>query len=562
MHIPFSKKIIIELTCILVVGIAVFFVRLSTIPSGLYIDETLPAYSAYSVIKTGKDEYGKVLPLVFRFYGSYNPPLFIYFVAASEVLFGLTAFAVRAPSALAGLLSVVPIYFLLKDRKLFLFSKTAFVSALLFVITPWIVLHSRVGYEVSLGFLLLTTGVYFIYRGITQSRYLALGMFFLSLSTYAAYAERFIVPFFLVMICLVFRNELLKVMKTKEVISAVVVGVVTQIPNLWLLSTPAFFPKQNLFGSGILTSSAEKIAHYLPYNMSFVLAFAREFLSQYVTYFSPQSLFFVPNPDLQRSIPYLSVFYVWMIIPFCVGIYSLYKNNKFVISQIILILLFVAPIPAALTLDPFSTHRALPLLLPLFLVVAIGIDRILSQLSAKQTTFVVVSVFLFSLAFLWRSYFVLLPYTRAQYWGYGHEELANFVVNRPTDHFVIDQTRIKPVYSQLLFYMKYDPQEFQKTVDPSLSSQYYENTPFDGRFSFGNIETRGIVWETDIYQDQILVGDTLTISESQAREHELSKVFEAKDHVGNVIFEGYKTNPAKKCRISNYASKECIRFKP
>lgn len=562
MHIPFSKKIIIELTIILIVGIVVFFARLSTIPSGLYIDETLPAYSAYSVIKTGKDEYGKVLPLVFRFYGSYNPPLFIYLVAASEVLFGLTPFAVRAPSALAGLLSVIPVYFLLKDRKLFFSSKTAFVSGLLFIITPWIVLHSRVGYEVSLGFLLLTTGVYFIYRGITDNRYLAVGMFFLSLSTYAAYAERFIVPFFLVTICLVFRNELFKVLKRRSGILAILVGVVTQLPNLWLVTTPAFFPKQNLFGSGILTSSAEKIAHYLPYNVSFVLAFTREFLSQYITYFSPQSLFFVPDPDLQRSIPYLSVFYVWMIIPFLVGVFSLYKNNKFVISKIILILLFVAPIPAALTLDPFSTHRALPQLLPLFLVIAIGIDRILSRLGARQTVFAVVSVFLLSLIFLWRSYFVLLPMTRAQYWGYGHEELATFIVNHPADHFVIDQTRIKPVYSQLLFYIKFDPQEFQKTVDPLLVSHYYENTPFDGRFSFGNIETRSVVWETDIYKDQVLVGDPLTISESQAREHELSKVFEAKDHVGNVIFEGYKTNPVKKCRISNYASKECNRFKP
>ncbi len=561
MRIPSLKITLIELALIFAVGALVFFIKLSTIPSGMYIDETLPAYSAYSIIKTGRDEYGKVFPLVFRFYGSYNPPLFIYLTAIFESVLGLTPLAVRLPSSLAGLLSVIPIYLLLKD-KLLKNSLTSFVSGIFFVITPWIVLHSRVGYEVSLGYLLLSLGVYFTYRGLTQGKYLAVGMMFLSLSTYAAYAERFIVPFFIIGILIFFQRSLLIIKNKTNLLICALVGLVTQIPNLWLVTTPAFFPKQNLVGSGIVAASAEKIAHFLPYHVSFILAFLREFLSQYVTYFSPQSLFFVPDPDLQRSIPYLSVFYVWMIIPFFIGCFALYKNYKTTLGKVILTLLIVSPIPAALTLDPFSTHRALPQLLPLFLIIGLGIDWLLVKTTRARGLLLVVIVFAISLLFLWRSYFVLMPYTRAQYWGYGHEALTVFIQNHPNDQFVIDQTRIKPVYSQLAFYMKFDPAEFQKSIDPRLVTNYYNNLPFSGHFTFGNIDTRGIVWESDIYRDLILVGDDLTISDKQAEEHALTQVFTINDPRGDTLFKGFKTNPAKKCRISNYASEKCASFKP
>ncbi len=563
MRTRFTKTLLIQLAFLLVLGSIIFFIKLSSIPSGVYIDETLPAYSAYSILKTGRDEYGKVFPLVFRFYGSYNPPLFIYLTVVSEVVFGLTTFAVRFPSALAGMLSVFPIFFLLKEKQIAGQKHTAFISSLLFLFTPWIILHSRVGYEVSLGFLLFSIGTYFSFRGLTHPRFLKYAMLFLSLSTYAAYAERFIVPMFIVFFILFFKKTVIQKGHMKDLLITIGIGLVTQIPNLWLLTTPAFFPKQNLVGSGIVLSSAEKISHFLPYPLSFTLAFIREFLSQYVTYFSPQSLFFLPDPDLQRSIPYLSVFYSWMIVPFCIGVYVLFKNRDTIWARFIILLALITPIPAALTLDPFSTHRALPHLLPLFLIISLGIDRVLVLFHKRQKTlvFVCLSLFTISLLFLWRSYFILLPYTRAQYWGYGHEQLAIYIVNHPQDHFVIDQTRIKPVYSQLAFYMKTEPRDFQKTIDPFVLENYYKNTPFDGHFTFGNIDTRGIVWETDIYEEQVLVGDPLTISTKQAEEHSLTKVFEFTDHLNTSVFVGYKTNPTKKCRISNYASEKCSIYK-
>src|SRR3972149_8693105 len=86
-------------------GICLFFYKLQTIPQGFYIDEALHGYGAYSILETGKDEYGKAFPIVFRFYASYNPSLYVYLTTIPIKIWGLTAFSVRMVSAMAGLLS-------------------------------------------------------------------------------------------------------------------------------------------------------------------------------------------------------------------------------------------------------------------------------------------------------------------------------------------------------------------------------------------------------------------------------------------------------------------------
>lgn len=527
-------------------GIYLYFYKLGRIPSGFYIDEALPGYSAYSLLLTGKDEYGKLWPIVLRFYGSYNPFLFTYLVIPSISIFGLNAFSVRFVSALAGLLSAFVIYHLLCGCRFTKLKSTPLLGTLLFIISPWAILHSRVGYEVSLGFFFLTLGALFLWKSLVNSKHLIWAMTFLSLSTYAAYAERYVAPMILVGFLLIFKEKLFSKKHSRHIKKALLIGFVSQIPNIYLLFTPAFFPKSNLFGADNIAVQAEKVL-LLPYNLSFALSYLREFLSQYVAYFSPKSLFFLPDPDLQRSIPELSTFYFWMVVPYCVGIYTLWKNKNDNFSKFVFLLVLVSPIPAALTRDPFSTHRAMPLLLPLILVISIGMDTLIkkfSKIGIISTLFLV----LFSLLLLWRSYFVFLPQERAKVWGYGYEQLAEEVKKRSESNFIIDQSRIKPAYVQLAFHLKYSPEEFQKQVDQSIKASYYDRLDFNSHYKFANIETRNIKWENDIYEEQILVGDELAISTQQAEEHFLEKVFEIKSPVDEIIFVGYKTDPAQKCK--------------
>lgn len=157
-------------------------------------------------------------------------------------------------------------------------------------------------------------------------------------------------------------------------------------------------------------------------------------------------------------------------------------------------------------------------------------------------------VVVMSAIFFWRSYFVFLPKERAIAWQYGFKKLAAEVTKRPGMHFVIDQTRLKPAYINMAFYLKYPPTDFQKTVDQNIKDNYYANLPFNDHYNFDQIETRNVDWKTDIYKKQILVGDEYTISESQAKEHSLTKIFEIRDPLERIIFMGFETNPEKASR--------------
>ena len=521
---------IIAIGLIFIVGAIVFFYKLDKIPPGFYIDEALPGYNAYSLLLTGKDEFGKSFPMFLRFYGSYNPPLFTYLVIPWVAVLGLNIFAVRAPAALAGLLSGLVVYSLLRNSHFLKRKLSAFLGAFFFMLTPWIVFHSRVGYEVSLAFLLFALGCLFLWLGLTKPSRLIWATIFLSLSTYAAYAERFLVPMVIVGFVLVFRKVLFDKKFRSSLTTSFFIFLITQIPHMLLLTTPAFFPKANLWGFENSGSFWDKFG------------IIREFFSRYFVYFSPRSLFFLPDPDPQRSIPDLSVFYPWMLIPYLLGIYAFWKRRKEDFSKFIIMLLVLTPIPAAFTRDPFATHRALPVVLPLIVVITAGIDSLVKRLGSRNWFPLFVITFGWSLLLLWRSYFVILPIERARYWGYGVRELAEQIIQRPDESFMIDESRTKPTYINLAFFLKYPPDKFQKETDKGVKENYYTSVDFDSHYRFANIETKAVTWGEDIYKAQILVGDELVISAQQAKEHLLEEVFEIKDPLGQVVFRGYRTN--------------------
>ena len=211
----------------------------------------------------------------------------------------------------------------------------------------------------------------------------------------------------------------------------------------------------------------------------------------------------------------------------------------------------------SLTKDPFSTLRSLPLLLPFTLIISLGVDRLLSFIPKVTNVLIFVILIIFSLISLWRSYFVLLPRERAKVWGYGFDQLVKEIETRPSDTFLIDQSRIKPVYIELAFFLRYPPQKFQEAVNQTIKNNYYGNTVFSDKYNFANIETGTLNWEKDIYRNLIIVGDELAISSQQAEEHYLTQVFEIKDPIGYVIFKAYKTNPLLKCASEKIKSLYC-----
>jgi len=552
------KKYIFKVLFLLLltlVGLIFYFYKLDSLPKSLFVDEALHGYSAYSILETGKDEYGKAFPMVFRLYGSYNEPLYIYLTTLPIKLWGLDIFSVRFMAALFGFANVFVIYLFLKKFQISTF------GSLFFSITPWVVFQSRIGYEVSLALFLFSLGCFLLWQSLSNGKWLIAAFLVLSLSTYAAYAERFIVPLLIILFILFFKNIMVVKSNIKYLKLSLAGLFITQIPHILLFTTPAFFPKSGEIASLAIQLQAAKLAGVFPKPLAIALSFIREFLSQFTNYFSPATLFLANDIHL----PAIPPFYQWMIVAYLFGLFVLWKDKTKNRSKFIMLLALVTPIPAALTKDPFSAHRALPIVLPLTLIISVGIDRLLKLRLLKKTNWdlivksaLVILTFLVSVAFFWRSYFVFFPQEKAKERGFGYDRLAEFIKTNASDHFVIDQARLQIPYIELAFFLQVPPSQFQSSIDQNIKEHYYEGLPFNPNFIFANIETRQIDWESDIYRNQILVGDSLAISSEQAKEHFLTKVLEIKDPLGEILFQGYKTDPVQKCQNTRNKSAFCM----
>src|SRR5258708_36081811 len=81
--------------------------QLGNVPISPDWDEAALGYNAYSIMHTGRDEYGKFLPIVLRSFDDYKPALYSNLAIPSIEIFGLNVFSVRFPSAIFVILAVL-----------------------------------------------------------------------------------------------------------------------------------------------------------------------------------------------------------------------------------------------------------------------------------------------------------------------------------------------------------------------------------------------------------------------------------------------------------------------
>jgi len=83
---------------IITVAILLRFINLASIPVGFNDDEAAFGYNAYSILKTGMDEWGRFLPFpAFESFGDWKLVVYLYLTAISQFFFGMNEFATRFP---------------------------------------------------------------------------------------------------------------------------------------------------------------------------------------------------------------------------------------------------------------------------------------------------------------------------------------------------------------------------------------------------------------------------------------------------------------------------------
>ena len=522
------KKIILSLAIFL--AVILFFTKLGNTPPSVYSDESTVGYNAYSILRTGKDEYGKTFPVAFRFFGAYTPPLAVYFTIPFVYFFGLNPLSVRLLSAVSSLLLVFVLFKLATLLNLFKTKSLSAICSLLFVTTPWVIFNARLGYEVTFGYVLFYLGVFLLWRSYLLNRVSFWGLIFLSLSTYTAHTERYLVPLFLLCFLLIFRSKVFIKKHATSLSKATFLLFVLHLPHLYLLTTPAFWVKNLAFSSGNLYVAI------------------RDFVGQLIVYFSPQTYFGTLNSDinLQHFIPEISLFYSWQLVLFVLGVFVLATSPKTDSKKLLILLALTSPIPGAFSGHFISIQRVLPIIIPIILIIGLGLDEIFIKIKKPYLGYSILFLALtFSLCLFYRSYFILLPGLRASWWSYGAQEISEFIKSHLQEEIVIDNSRDQAIYSPIVFYNEFPPMQFQKQFT-QIVSQYYQNPKYSPVVSIAKVTTRPINWEIDSLESKYLIGDSLAVSTDQAKEHFLTKVQSIKDKRGQVFYEIYKTNPKQK----------------
>jgi 4-amino-4-deoxy-L-arabinose transferase-like glycosyltransferase len=190
---------------IISLGLVFRIVRIADVPPGINRDEAAIGYTAYSLLKTGRDEHGHRWPISLKSFGDWKLPLYVYSTIPSIAVFGVTEFAVRFPSVITGLLTVLISYLI--GCELFKRKEIGLVTSALMAISPWHIFFSRVASEANLAVFLVTASFYLIIKSQKKLAYLSIGTFLLSLTLLAYHGNHIFTPLIFIAFVYFFRIQ-------------------------------------------------------------------------------------------------------------------------------------------------------------------------------------------------------------------------------------------------------------------------------------------------------------------------------------------------------------------
>jgi len=486
-------------------------INLSYLPAGFTPDEASFGYDAYSLLHTGKDQWGEQFPLTFKSFGDYKLPLYTYLSVPSVAIFGLNEFAVRIPNALLGALAVIATYLLVWE----FFDKrtknyTPLIAALFLLFSPWHIALSRGAFEANLTSFFLTMGILMFLKARDNQWLLSLSMLFFGLNMYSYHSARIVTPLIVMVLLWLYRNEF---PRTKKYTAASVVFIfffVTALGSTILGSgsraaTSTVF-SQNL-GSGIRRAAV--VNNNLPQIVSRVFYNEPSYkitkiVSQYITYFSPQFLFTEGARETTYGmIPGVGLLSIIEVLGLVIAVFIMRKEKHFIV---LVFWILIAAIPAAVSIGPgHAANRAAILMPAIQILSAYGIASLLSKPFFKRVS---ISVGIFIISGLgivsFGRYYFEQPVVAGNGMVYGMQELFLFLREYPTKHIILSRSISEPhIYAAV-----YDP------ISPDLYQIATKNWKF---------EDQGLAWVDQL--DGYFVGRYTISTIDKSRDFQFDNTF-------------------------------------
>ncbi len=469
-----NKKTIFILAFITFCGLFLHFYKLDQVPRCLNADEAAFAYNAYSILKTGKDEYGIFLPLRLKSFGDYKMPLISYLTVPFIAVFGLNDWSIKLQNAFILLLFPTLLYFFV--YRLFKNKNIALLTPLLFVLSWGVQSMGRQLHEALLTSFLITATAYFFIlakdeKGIKFkvlfiiTNFLSLfsyqssrifAVFFLALTFFYTLKKKFNWKFFLIFLATLGIFGISDIIYTPK-----------RVGNLLFFNNLGFSLKINeLRGEG---------GSRLFYNK--LTVGVKDIVFEYLKYFSPQFLIINGDENYRFGYQGMSIVTVVEYLFFFIGLYYIFKNKE-KWRLYILGLLAVSPLTAALSWAGVSITRSFFIIVPFLIVVSYGTVYFIESFKKNFRIIILVIIavsYLFFLFYTWDFYLNHYPKraTNIRAWECGFKELVKYVEKNYTkyDRFYITKEDNES-YIFFLYYLKYSPQKYQPQAKLSEPDEY------------------------------------------------------------------------------------------
>lgn len=487
---------------ILILGAALRLINLTGNPPALNWDEVSHGYNAYSILRTGADEWGKNFPLTnFRAYGDYPLPLNLYLTIPFVKFLELSVFSIRFPHAFLGILTIAASYFLAtgisKDKRVGL------LTAFLVAVEPWHLFTSRFVVQSNLAVFFLTTTLALYFNRDKNKWLLPLSSLFLGLTLYSYHTTRILSPLLLIGAVLLHRQDIIRSLRKLDFlkIASIIILLIFFLPLPFILSNPQARARSKevfIIDEGAVGKIEEKRNNsQLPFLLNKLLYnrpayFGWEFANNYVSYFSPKFLFLEGGTQYQFSVPgkgllnpvNLPFFYLGLMLLILRGS----KGDKK--YQLLLFWLIISPIPASITKENFAVLRATTMLPLPQLLSSLGFVYFIEWLAKKNfkprigkkslITFYLLFLLIFLTSYL-KNYFGEYRIKYSWAWQFGYKEAVMFIKNNYEDYDKIIMTKkYGEPHEFILFYWPWDPKSYRQ--DPNLLRYYQSNWYWVDRF--------------------------------------------------------------------------------
>lgn len=469
---------------------------LNNVPPHLRNDEAAYGYNAYSLLLTGKDEYGESFPLIFKSFGDWKPGLYIYFTIPFVYFLGNTDVAVRLPSVLAGIVAIWLIYLI--TNELFKNKRLALIVAFFWTISPVYIALSRGIASLAMAFAL--GGLYFFLKAFNKkSLFLIPSAFLFGLTLLTYHGAKLSTPLLVGILIALFAKKIFS-LDRRVIIASFLIILVVSLPAMVAIfqGKAARISTLSILSSANIQQDNNRLLVYHNQGLDLI----RSITSHWFDHYSPEVLFLRGDLNPQHGAPNVGAFLALDILFIILGLVKITRQGFTKQNLFIWLAILLLPLPSVLTIGYVNFERSPLMFMPWIILASLGAYQLIEHLSKERRRLILGVSFFFIFAYFLNyfyfldQYFIHLP-KKSVAWQYGYKEIVQTIaqVKEKYPTIVVQKSADQP-HIFYLFYQRYDPWKYQK-FSSSVFVPNQEGKDMGYVSKIENIEFKEIDWQKE-----------------------------------------------------------------